>query len=143
MKFSKQLVVVALLTIGLLGAQSCKKKPATKEEATKEIISSLIDTCKAGKTEDAAKQYNDTLADEDKSRRGIDFSTADGKEKAGRLCNDLTRRYGAGYEFGKMENQGEMIAWNVFPKGGNEGQLFAFKQVNGRWIIVDVDPAKR
>src|SRR5256714_13615815 len=143
MKFSKQLVVAALLITPILGAVACKKKPATKEEATKQILSNLIDTCKAGKNEDAAKQYNDTLADEDKTRRGIDFSTADGKEKAGRLCTELTRRYGGGYEFGKMENKGELIGFNVFSKGGNEGQLFAFKHVNGRWIITDVDPAKR
>ena len=143
MKFSRQLAVVLLLATSLVGSTACKKKPATKEEATKQIISSLIDACKAGKNEDAAKQYNDTLAEEDKGRRAIDLSTAEGKQKAERLCADLNRRYGGGYEFGKMETKGDLIGWNVFPKGGNEGQLFAFKEVNGRWIIVDVDPAKR
>ena len=143
MTFSRQIVIVTLLIAGLVGSVSCKKKPATKEEATKQIISNLIDACKAGKNEDAAKQYNDTLAEEDKRLRAIDLSTAEGKQKAERLCADLNRRYSGGYEFGKMETKGDLIGWNVFPKGRNEGQLFAFKEVNGRWTIVDVDPAKR
>ena len=143
MRYSKLMILAFVIPVAIAGAASCKKKPATKEEATKQIVSDIIDSCKAGKNEAAAKQYNDTLPDENKTGRSIDYSTSDGKQKAERLCAEMNRRYSGGYEFGKMETKGDMIAWNVFPKGGNEGQLFAFKQENGRWTIVDVDPAKR
>ena len=141
---SKNLVIVLLLSLSIVGWTSCKKKPATKEEATKQIISDLFDACKAGKNEDAAKQFNQIMPEEDKSRgRTIDLSTPDGKQKAERMCRDLNQKYGGGYEFGKMETQRDVIGWNVFPKGSNEGQIWAFKQINDKWILVDIDPVKR
>ena len=138
------LVIIPALCFCFAGWTSCKKAPATKEEATKQIISNLLDSCKAGKNEDAVKQFNEFMPEEEKSRgRAIDVSTSDGKQKAERLCREINQKYGSGYEFGKMETQGEMIAWNVFPKGSNEGQMWAFKQVSDKWILVDIDPAKR
>ena len=140
------LILIAILAVCLCfaGWTSCKKKPATKEEATKQIISNLLDSCKAGKNEDAVKQFNEFMPEEEKNRgRAIDVSTSDGKQKAERLCREINQKYGSGYEFGKMETQGEMIAWSVFPKGSNEGQMWAFKQVGDKWILVDIDPAKR
>ena len=141
-KLSKRVVIILILCLGLVGWASCKKKPTTKEEITKQIISDLLDTCKAGKNEDAAKHFNEILPDEEKGR-AIDVASPDGKQKAERLCRDINQKYGAGYEFGTMETQGDMLGWKVFPKGSNEGQLWAFKQVNNRWTLVDVDPAKR
>ena len=138
------LLIVLGLSFCLAGWTSCSRKPATKEEATKQIISNLLDSCKAGKNEDAVKQFNEFMPEEEKARgRAIDVSTPDGKQKADRLCREINQKYGGGYEFGKMETQGDMIAWNVFPKGSNEGQMWAFKQVKEKWILVDIDPAKR
>ena len=143
-KSSIGLTIILILTFCFAGWTSCKQKPATKEEATKQIISKLLDSCKASKNEDAAKQFNEFMPEAEKSRgRAIDLSTADGKQKAERMCREINQKYGSGYEFGKMETQGEMIAWNVFPKGSNEGQVWAFKQVGDKWILVDIDPAKR
>ena len=67
-KLSKRVVIILLLCLGVVGSTSCKKKPTTKEEITKQIISDLLDTCKAGKNEDAAKHFNEILPDEDKGR---------------------------------------------------------------------------
>lgn len=143
-KSSIILTIVLVLCFCFAGWTSCKKKPATKEEATKQIVSDLLDTCKAGKNEDAAKQFNEFMPEQEKSRgRAIDVSTPEGKQKAERMCREINQKYGGGYEFGKMETQGDMIAWNVFPKGSSEGQMWAFKQVNDKWILVDIDPAKR
>jgi hypothetical protein len=138
-KLSKRVVIILLLCLGVVGWTSCKKKP---EDITRQIISDLLDTCKAGKNEDAAKHFNEILPDEEKGR-AIDVASPDGKQKAERLCRDINQKYGAGYEFGTMETQRDMIGWKVFPKGSNEGQMWAFKQVNNRWTLVDVDPAKR
>jgi hypothetical protein len=140
---SRFAIIALLLSLTVAAGIACKKKPATKEEATKQIISDIFDACKAGKSEDAAKRYNEVLPEEEKSRRSVDVSTPEGKQKAERLCRDTNSKYAAGYEFGKMETQGEMIGWQVFPKGSNEGQLWAFKEVNGKWTLVDIDPAKR
>jgi hypothetical protein len=143
-KSSIVLTIILILTFCFTGWTSCKKKPATKEEATKQVISNLLDSCKAGKNEDAVKQFNDFMPEEEKSRgRAIDASTSDGKQKAERLCREINQKYGSGYEFGKMETQGEAIGWNVFPKGSNEGQIWAFKPNGDKWILVDIDPAKR
>ena len=142
-RFSKYISLLLLVLLTVAGSIACKKKPATKEEVTRQIISDIFDSCKAGKSEDAAKRFNEVLPEEEKARRTVDVSTPEGKQKAERLCRETNTKYAAGYEFGKMETQGEMIAWNVFPKGSNEGQLWAFKQVNGKWTLVDIDPAKR
>ena len=141
-KLSKRVVIILLLCLGIVGWTACKKKPTTKEDITKQIITDLLDACKAGKNEDAAKHFNEILPDEEKGR-AIDLASPEGKQKAERLCRDINQKYGVGYEFGTMETQGEMLGWKVFPKGSNEGQIWAFKQVNNRWILVDVDPAKR
>jgi len=141
-RFSKPVVIILFVCLGVVGWTSCKKKPTTKEEVTKQIITDLLDACKAGKNEDAAKQFNDILPDEQKGR-AIDVSSTEGKQKAERLCRDMNQKYVGGYEFGTMETQRDMLGWKVFPKGSNEGQIWAFKQVNNRWILVDVDPAKR
>jgi hypothetical protein len=123
---------------------ACKKKAASKEEATKAIITNLFDACKAGKNEDAAKQANDIIPEAEKNRgRNIDVSTAEGKQQAERMCTGLNSHWGNGYEFVKSEAKGDAVAWSVFPKGSNEGQTWAFREVNGHWTLVDLDPAKR
>src|ERR1700741_4603195 len=114
MKRTSRFAIISLIFSMTVGAgMACKKKPATKEEATKQIISDIFDACKAGKSEDAAKRYNDVLPEEEKSRRSVDVSTAEGKQRAERLCRDTNTKYAAGYEFGKMETQGETIGWQV------------------------------
>jgi hypothetical protein len=142
-RISKFAIITLLLSLTLGAATACKKKPATKEEITRQIISDIFDSCKAGKSEDAVKRYNEVLPEAEKARRAIDVSTPDGKQRAERLCNETNNKYGTGYEFGKMETQGEVIGWPVFAKGRNEGQIWAFKEVNGKWTLVDIDSTKR
>jgi hypothetical protein len=123
---------------------ACKKTAASKEEATKAIIANLFDACKAGKNEEAAKQANEIMPETEKNRgRAIDVSTPEGKQQAERMCTGLNNLWGNGYEFVKGEAKGDAVAWNVFPKGKNEGQIWAFREVNGHWTLVDLDPAKR
>jgi hypothetical protein len=141
-RINRSVIIVLPFLLGLSGWIACSKKPKTKEEATKEIISNFLNACKAGKNEDAAKQFNEFLSEKNKGR-AIDLSGPEGKQKAERLCREVNQKYGVGYEFGTSETQNDMIAWKVFPKGGNEGQLWAFQQVDNKWKLVDVDPAKR
>lgn len=139
---TRRVIIVPLILLGLLGWMACSTKPKTKEEATKEVISAFLDACKAGKNEDAVKQFNDFVPEKEKGRI-IDLSSPDGKQKADRLCREVNEKYGVGYEFGASETQKDMIAWKVFPKGSNEGQLWAFQQVDNKWKLIDIDPAKR
>ena len=142
-KLSSYASIAILLVLTVMGSTACKKKPATKEEITKQVISDIFDSCKAGKSEDAVKRYNEVLPEEEKTRRGIDASTTEGKQKAERLCRETNTKYAGGYEFGTVQTQGEVIGWPVFAKGSKEGSLWAFKQVNGKWTLVDIDSAKR
>lgn len=141
-KLNRSVIIALLFLLGVSGQIGCNRKPKTKEEATKEIITNFLDACKAGKNEDAAKQFNDFLPEKDKGR-AIDLSGPDGKQKSERLCREVNQKYGVGYEFGTAETQGEMIGWKVFPKGSNDGQLWAFQQTNDKWKLIDMDPAKR
>lgn len=141
-KLNRRVVIALFLCLSALGWMACNKKPKTKEEATKEIISSFLDSCKAGKNEDAAKQFNDFVPEKEKGRT-IDLSGPEGKQKSERLCREVNQQYGNGYEFGSSETRDDMIAWKVFPKGSNEGQLWAFQQVDNKWKLIDIDPAKR
>ncbi len=141
-KTNRSVIIVLLFLLGLSGWIACSKKPKTKEEATKEVISNFLDACKAGKNEDAAKQFNDFLPEKDKGRT-IDVSGPEGKTKSERLCREVNQMYGNGYEFSTSETGNDMIAWKVFPKGTNEGQLWAFQQVDNKWKLIDIDPAKR
>lgn len=142
-------IIVMLLITGLSGWIACKQKPLTKEEATQQIISGLLDACKGGKTEDAAAKWNAIMPDDDRKRgREINVATPEGKRNAERMCQQLNTKYGGGYEFGKFINQpqsdgSEVVGWEFFPKGGNQGDLWAFKLVNNQWVTVDIDPAKR
>ena len=141
-KINRRVIIALFVCLSSLGWTACSRKPKTKEEATKEIISSFLDACKAGKNEDAAKHFNDFLPEKDKGR-AIDLSGPEGKQKSERLCREVNQKYGNGYEFGSSETQNEMIAWKVFPKGSNEGQLWAFRQADNKWKLIDIDPAKR
>lgn len=125
-------------------------KPLTKEEASKKIISDLMDNCKASKNEAAGKIIWDIMPQKEKERRlkgdKFDYTNQDHKMFADRFCGEFNSKYGSGYEFGNSETQGDMIAWKVFPTGKNEGSLFAFKPLdekNEKFELVDVDPAKR
>jgi hypothetical protein len=139
---NRRVIVALFLLSGVLGGLACNRKPKTKEETTKEIISTFLDACKAGKNEDAVKQFNDFLPEKDKGRT-IDLSGPEAKQKSERLCREVNQQYGNGYEFGTSETRNDMIAWKVFPKGSNEGQLWAFQQVDNKWKLIDIDPAKR
>jgi hypothetical protein len=142
-KFFRYVTIAMLLALSITSSTACKMKPATKEEITKQVISDIFDSCKAGKSEDAVKRYNDVLPEEERTRRAIDVSTTEGKQRAERLCKETNTKYAAGYEFGTMQTQGEAIGWPVFAKGANEGSLWAFKQINGKWTLVDIDSVKR
>ncbi len=142
-KLFKYAAIAMLLALTVSGSTACKKKPATKEEITKQVITDIFDSCKAGKSEDAVKRYNDVLPEAEKTRRSIDLSTSEGKQKAERLCKETNTKYAAGYEFGTMQTQGETIGWPVFAKGANEGSLWAFKEISGKWTLVDIDSVKR
>ena len=141
-QLNRRVIIALCLCLTALGWMACNRKPKTKEEATKEIISNFLDACKAGKNEDAAKQFNDFLQEKDKGRT-IDLSGPEGKQKSERLCREVNQKYGNGYEFGSSETQNDMIAWKVFPKGSNDGQLWAFQQADNKWKLIDIDPAKR
>ena len=117
-----------------------------KEEAAKKIISDLFDACKAGKNEEALDIFNRMMPEKEKERLKkdkFDYSNPDDKKKIDNQCQDINKKYGNGYEFGKVITQGEMVGQEVFPKGENQGQLFAFKLEKDNYVLVDVDPAKR
>ena len=141
-RVSRSVIIALSLLLGASGWIACTQKPKTKEEATKEVITNFLDACKAGKNEDAARQFNDFLPEKDKGR-AIDLSAPEGKQKSERLCREVNQQYQNGYEFGTSENRNDMIAWKVFPKGSNEGQLWAFQQTDNKWKLIDIDPAKR
>jgi hypothetical protein len=141
-KLNLRVITVSILLLNALGWMACSQKPKTKEEATKEVITHFLDACHSGKNEDAAKQFNDFLPEKDKGRT-IDLAGPDGKQKAERLCREVNQEYSGGYEFGTSETRGEMIAWKVFPKGKNEGQLWAFQQADNKWKLIDIDSTKR
>ena len=135
---------VLLAMVVLLGTSVAAPAATGEEEATQQILANLFDACKAGRTEDFAKQYNEVIPDEMKRQGGeINMATLDGQLKAATLCQKLNQKYGEGYEFGTMETQDEVIGWEVFPKGPTEGEIWAFLQTNGKWTLVDVDPAER
>ena len=130
---------------------SCSQKQASKEDATKQLISNLFDACKAGKNSDAGAQLFELLPASQRQKLKadkFDYSNPEHKNEADRMCRDINGKYGGGYEFGKFDVQpksdgSEVLGWEVFPKGGKEGQVWAFKQENGKYVLVDIDPAKR
>jgi hypothetical protein len=140
---SIQCLLILLIIASLGGLTACSKKP---EDATKQLITNLFDACKGGKNSDVASQMTQLMPEKDKQRLKkdkIDYSNADDKRQVDNLCQGINMKYGSGYEFGKATTQGEAVAWEVFPKGGNEGQVWAFTPENSKYVIIDIDPAKR
>jgi hypothetical protein len=138
-----------LAAVFLSASVACSLKPLTKEEATKKIVSDLFDNCKAGKNEAVATQFWNILPQREKERMKkdkFDYSDAKDKKEIDQMCEQWNNKYGSGYEFGKFQTQGEVLAWEVFPKGANAGQIYAFKPVGDKgdkYELVDIDPAKR
>jgi hypothetical protein len=117
-----------------------------KEDASKKIISDLFDSCQAGKNAEVAELFNQITPEQEKQRLKkdkIDYSNPDDKKKIDNQCQGLNSKYGKGYEFGKVLTQGEVVGREVYPKGENQGQIFAFKLENGKYVLVDIDPVKR
>ncbi len=143
--------LILLVALCASGTTSCSKKPLTKEEATKQIITDVLDNCKGGKNSEVASQMDRIMPDEEKKRMKkdkIDYANADDKKQVDRLCQGINEKYGNGYEFGKFISQAkgdgsEVLGWEFFPKGGQEGQVWAFKLQNDKYMLVDIDPAKR
>lgn len=122
---------------------SCSKKP---EDATKEIITNMIDTCNAGRNADAATQMDRATPAKQKQmmkKDRIDYSNPDDKKLVDDLCNDLKEKFKNGYEFGKFDTDGNALSWEVLPKGGNDGYMWAFELENGKYVIVAIAPTSR
>jgi hypothetical protein len=117
-----------------------------KEEASKKIISDLFDSCQAGKNAEVAELFSQITPDREKQRLKkdkFDYSNPEDQKRIDRECQGINGKYGKGYEFGKVLTQGEVVGWEVYPKGAAEGQIFAFKLENGKYVLVDIDPVKR
>jgi hypothetical protein len=145
--FSLRNILIFLSIIGISNAISCSMfKPLSKEEAVKKIVTGIIDNCKADKKQEVASQFDEIMPAEEKQRRKIDkfdYSNPEIKRQVDRLCSDYNSAYANGYEFGKEISQGQVFGFEIYPKGESKGSLFAFKQENDKYILVDIDPAKR
>ena len=139
---------ILLAVVCVFGVTSCKKKP---EDATKQIISELFDDSKAGKNADVAVLMTSIMPEREKQRMKkdrIDYALPDDKSRIDGMCRQINSRYGEGYEFGNYKSQpkgdgSEVVGWEVFPKGANEGQIVTFSLENGKYVMFDIDPAKR
>ena len=59
-----------------------------------------------------------------------------------RVCRAVAQRFqeATGYQFGNTETQGDVVGWEVWYTGDEpSGQVWAFKPIEGRWRLVDID----
>lgn len=130
--------------------KSASATPATKEDATKQILSQFFDACLANRNAEAANLMNGMMSKRMKEvlkktsgREQLDYSIAEDKQKADNQCRGIREVYGNGYEFGSFEEQREAYGWNIFPQGNDKGQIWAFTREDNKHVLIDIDPVKR
>lgn len=153
----KSIFAILTLTLGfgLCNLSNWTKKPnqtpGTKEEIVKARITELFDLCKAGKNSEAASYM--MYRGPDQSRNGKDVVRYENGESEKRQVDGTCAGIKTGltespsYDFGKFLSQmkgdgSEVVAWEVYFQQGpmKTGQIYAFSLLNGKYVLVDVDP---
>jgi len=105
------------------------RKPATKADLVKARLIELINLCKAGRYSKATSYF--------------------GRGSPQGDCPRAKANTKNGYYFGKFITQthgdgSEVVAWEVYYRGGADpkGEIWAFAFLNGKYVLVDIDPIR-
>jgi len=105
------------------------RKPTTKAGVVKARLIELFNLCKAGRYSKVSSYL----------RRG----------QPDNVCPSVKANTKNGYYFGKFMTQthpdGEVVAWEVYYRGAadTKGEIWAFQLVNGKYVLVDIDPIRQ
>lgn len=129
-----------LLTALLLAAMPFAASTPTPEEATRALVTEVIEGCLAGRNADVLAVMEGLTSSRETRRPDANYVLE--------MCADFKQHLGGGWEFGAGLTQEKadgrkLYGWPFFAKGKNEGQLWAFVRVGERWELIDIDSVKR